>query len=273
MFSHCAEAIPLPEVPVLGSGKSLLIRMFFSETMDQIHRSCTPLRNNSQVKRLTSQTIQNRSLIPAARFTLLLFPGILLVGAALAFWLYQLHGWTETGTLLFTRYTARLSFVLFLPVFMAKSLQIWWPTRVTSQLVRSRRQWGLAFALAHTIHLLAIVVYMREINQPLFVAENIPAGTIYLLMFLMVLTSNNYAVRHLKGAWKVLHKLGIYALFTGYFVTYLGRINSPGQGVSIDSPTYESPEHYVVLLILVSLALGLRITAFWKLRFARAAVS
>ena len=140
------------------------------------------------------------------------------------------------------------------------------PSPGTVFLLKRRRQFGLAFALAHTIHLLAILAYFRVMNMVFLTAENIPAISIYVFMGLMVLTSNNYAQRRLKTGWKVLHKIGIYGLFVGFFTTYLGRVQEHSESFPIDHLHYESIASYWVLLILVSLAWLTRIIVFWKTR-------
>lgn len=54
------------------------------------------------------------------------------------------------------RWTARAGLPLFLAAFLASTLVRRWPGPATRAVLRRRRQWGLGFALAHTIHLVAL---------------------------------------------------------------------------------------------------------------------
>jgi sulfoxide reductase heme-binding subunit YedZ len=54
------------------------------------------------------------------------------------------------------RWTARAGLPLFLIAFLASTFARRWPRPTTRALLRRRRQWGLGFALAHTIHLVAL---------------------------------------------------------------------------------------------------------------------
>lgn len=56
------------------------------------------------------------------------------------------------------RWTARAALPLFLIAFLASTLMRRWPAAITRALRKRRRQWGLGFALAHTIHLAALAV-------------------------------------------------------------------------------------------------------------------
>ena len=187
------------------------------------------------------------------------------VGLAIALAIWQLaDGISEHSALLFTRYTARLSFLFFLPVFTLHALQVLVPTIPGRALLKKRRQLGLAFAFAHFVHLLAIVMYYNTLDR-WFTLEDTPALIIYLLIGLMAVTSNTFSLTRLKSNWGKLHKVGIYGVFIGFFTTYLGRVQEYGQ--------HELPAHltesfwvYVVLLVAVSGAWLLRIVAFWKLR-------
>lgn len=106
----------------------------------------------------------------------------------------------ETQWLLAAGYTARASFAVFLIVYSASSLLRLWPNITTKGLVRYRRQWGLGFALAHTIHLAALAYYnIIILNMPGLQAL-LGGGLAYALMFVMAATSNNASMR-LMGRW------------------------------------------------------------------------
>jgi hypothetical protein len=59
------------------------------------------------------------------------------------------------------RWMARASFLVFLIMYCAPAMTRLSPSPLTKALLGRRRQWGLAFALAHGIHLVALTHYMR----------------------------------------------------------------------------------------------------------------
>lgn len=78
------------------------------------------------------------------------------------------------------------------------------------------------------MHLGALVTFLQvsgETRPPLvwFVA-----GTGYALMFVMVATSNDAAMRALGTNWRRLHALGIHWLWFVFLASYAGRIMQPG---------------------------------------------
>lgn len=186
----------------------------------------------------------------------------------IAVWLLS-DGLTEHSTLLFTRYTARLSFMFFLPVFTLHAIQVLLPTILGRALLKKRRQLGLAFAFVHFIHLAAIVMHFKTMDQ-WFTLGDTPALVIYLLIGVMAVTSNTFSMVKLRAAWRILHKVGLYGVFIGFFTTYLGRVQEFGVH-ELHPAIAESLLVYVVLLVMVSGALLLRVLAFWKLRSEKAA--
>ena len=194
-----------------------------------------------------------------------LFMIAIILSLSLAAWQFAAAGLTESSTQLFTRYTARLSCLFFLPVFAGLALYQLIPNDRTRWLIRYRRQLGLAFALAHGIHLFAIVLHFNVIDA-WFTTEDIPALLIYLFIGVMAVTSNSFSVKTLGTGWRVIHKIGLYGIFVGFFSTYLGRIQRHG--------TYESDIAgdlwlYMVLFLLVTCAWLLRLVAFWLKRRER----
>ncbi len=197
-------------------------------------------------------------------FTPSLFTLVLLATSGLSAYFFLLGSFSEDSALLFTRYTARLSFFLFLPVFALSAWHRFFPSRASRLLMRHRRQLGLAFAFAHGVHLLGIVLFFKA-SETWFTADDIAAIVIYVLIGLMAITSNTLSLQRLGGTWKILHKVGLYGVFVGFFVTYLGRVQ--GYSASQLAPSLMDPfAIYVVLSVLVSAAWLLRIAAFWRVR-------
>ena len=211
---------------------------------------------------MNTATIVNRPI--ESGFLMLALGAVLVVSIPLAVWQIVIPGVDETTALLYTRYTARISFLFFLPVFTGKALQTLFANAFTRQLVRRRRQLGLAFALAHGIHMMAIILLYKTQDR-WFTTEDGAALFIYLMLGAMVITSNTFSVRRLGKAWKWLHKFGMYALFVGFFATYLGRVTEYDARIE-SGAIVEYFWIYVVLLVTVSIAWLLRIAAFWKQR-------
>jgi methionine sulfoxide reductase heme-binding subunit len=129
--------------------------------------------------------------------------------------------------LLAARYTARASFAVFLFVYSASSLLRLWPNATTKSLVRYRRQWGLSFALAHTIHLGALAYYnIIILNMPGLQAL-LGGGLAYGLMFVMAATSNNASMRLMGHWWKRVHTFGIHWIWFIFTFSYFGRLSDP----------------------------------------------
>jgi methionine sulfoxide reductase heme-binding subunit len=138
-------------------------------------------------------------------------------------------GTDEAGVRMVIRATARTSLVLFLAAFAASSLRRFVDARVTAWLLRNRRYVGLSFAVSHALHLAAIVVvamrwphpFMEQSAQPL---RLIGGGLGYVLLALMVLTSNDVAVRMLGSRrWRLLHLVGSWILWVIFLQSYAGR--------------------------------------------------
>ena len=154
--------------------------------------------------------------------------------------------------LLAARYTARASFTVFLIVYSASSLLRLWPSATTKSLVRHRRQWGLGFALAHTIHLGALAYYNIIILNMPGLQSLLGGGLAYGLMFVMAATSNNASMRMMGRWWKRIHTLGIHWIWFIFTFSYFGRLFDP-----------ERWAQGAVLFPLCLAALGLRVLA-WR---------
>ena len=99
------------------------------------------------------------------------------------------------------------------------------------------------------VHMGAILMLHDQQNRS-FTVDDAAALIIYSLLVLQIITSNDYSMKILGKVWKYLHKIAIYAVFIGFFVTYLGRFQEFGGGI------------YLSLLILASIAWGARILSF-----------
>lgn len=158
----------------------------------------------------------------------------------------DLEGWRFAA-----RWSGRISYPLFLIVFMASSAARLFPSGWTGAWLRDRRWWGLGFAACFGLHVVALVIFNALRGRfP-------PAGLFDLgvlacaLLLMMALTSTNAAQRRLGRAWKWLHRAGM-----GLFLFIYGR---PGD------------DWFNVFTLTAGAALLLRLVAEWKAWHDRAA--
>lgn len=164
-------------------------------------------------------------------------------------------GDTVTSAQLAARWTARMSFLMFLPVYSASALARLFHAGWSKALLRERRYWGLGFALAHFIHLGALITFLRISGLPAKTVTLIGGGGGYVILAAMALTSNDAAMRALGVWWRRLHMVGIHWLWFVFAFSYSGRIADPGRMTT-----------GLVFAPLAFAALGLRIAAAVKAR-------
>ncbi len=128
---------------------------------------------------------------------------------------------SETSWQLWARYTARLSFFLFLASYIAAPLYELTQNKATDWLRRNRRNSGISFGIAHTIHLVALVAFLVISRSETDMATIIVGGGAYVAMFFMLATSNDAALRRLGDInWRRLHKFGAHYLAFVFAFTY-----------------------------------------------------
>ncbi|MGE6699589.1 hypothetical protein ACQKH5_18030 [Hyphomonas sp. NPDC076900] len=142
-------------------------------------------------------------------------------------------GLTEQGVLELTRLTARTSVFFFLAAFAASALFRTWPTPFSHYLLRNRRNMGLAFALAHFIHLGVLTSYFILSGEDPGLVRIIGGGLGYVIIGLMAMTSNDWSVRRLGRNWKRLHIAGGWYIWLIFLNGYLGRTLKGEQPVLI----------------------------------------
>lgn len=125
------------------------------------------------------------------------------------------------------RWTARAALPIFLTAYLASSLLRLWPGDWSRAIMRRRRQWGLGFALAHTIHLGALLVAILVYGPGRPLGVLIGGGFAYVLIYLMALTSNDWSMKRLGKYWKWLHRFGIHYIWFIFTFSYAGRIANP----------------------------------------------
>lgn len=145
------------------------------------------------------------------------------VGAAIL-----LYGGGTEGLLLASRWSARVSFFLFLPSFLASSFARLAPGPGSQRLMAARRHVGLAFAWAHLLHLCVFTSYFVVLGKIPSATALWVGGAGYVAVALMAATSNDAAQRALGRGWRRLHLLSAHVIWAVFTLTYAGFIGSPG---------------------------------------------
>lgn len=145
-----------------------------------------------------------------------------------------------------TRYSARLSFLIFVGVLATGAMATLWPSPLTRWLRRQRRYLGLAFALAHFCHLAALLWLLHHLGASMDRITLLGGGLAYLLIGLMALSSNDYAVRRLgQQRWRALHLTGLSYVWLIFMQSYVGRLLNP-----------TPPEPKLIFVVLTTLGVG-----------------
>lgn len=160
------------------------------------------------------------------------------------------HRLDVDGVRMAIRATARTSFVLFVMAFSASALLVLWPGAWTRWQRRNRRQLGLAFAVSHGLHALAILAFARldpvEFMAATSIASYITGGIAYVFIVAMAATSFDRTAAWLgPRAWRVLHGVGGYYLVITFLI-------SNGKRIGI-SPFYGVPVAILAVMLLLRL--------------------
>jgi DMSO/TMAO reductase YedYZ heme-binding membrane subunit len=177
--------------------------------------------------------------------------GLLVLSAGLV------HGFSEASVRIVVRWTAKIAVVLFAAAFSAGSLRAFWRSETTRFLMVNRRRLGLAFALAHGVHLLALIVLGLAFPTPfvdgLDPVTLVGGGLAYAFVLAMAATSNDASVRRLGARrWRALHTVGGWYVWLIFTQSYAPR-------AAVD-PAYVP---FAVLLVGVA---GLRIARWQRVR-------
>lgn len=163
-------------------------------------------------------------MMAATRKSGLPFVLVLIAAVASAVVCFVSAGAMEEALLELTRLTARLSVLFFIAAFAASALFAFWPSGLTRALLQNRRNIGLAFALAHFIHLGVLVAYFGVSGEDPGLARIIGGGLGYMLIALMAATSNDWSARRLGRNWNRLHTVGGWYVWLIFLNSYLGRV-------------------------------------------------
>ena len=149
------------------------------------------------------------------------------------------------------------AFFFFTVSFVASSIHYFLSNSLTSFIRNNRRHIGLSFALAHTIHLVALTSFFVTTNQNPDIVTVLGGGLAYLAMYIMAFTSNDNAVRKIGfKRWKLIHKLGANYIAFIFAFTYLGRLTKE---------EFSSVEFNLLFSIIIG-AFALRVLYFFRTR-------
>ena len=167
------------------------------------------------------------------------FSSVIVLNIILIVWL----GFAENNNeslMLWARHTARISFAYFLLSFSASSLYYFFSNALTKFIRHQRRYIGLSFALAHTIHLVALTSFFIVMKENPGIVTLIGGGLGYVAMYAMALTSNDNALKKLGlKRWKQIHWFGANYIAVIFAFTYVGKLlNGQLNGSDYDHLTF-----------------------------------
>lgn len=187
----------------------------------------------------------------AVFFVTLFFATLLSAG------LLAVTGITDANLRLVLSLTARIAFMIFLLVFIARPLRQLVRTDLTKRLLKQRRAFGVAFAAVFTVHL-GLIAYrfasVPGLEYPL--PSAIVGGTAYALTYAMLVTSFDGPARAIgPKAWRRLHKTGLYYIGAIFLFTLLPE---PGQPIVTVERLW--------FVVLTSAAILIRLTAYFAMK-------
>ncbi len=151
-------------------------------------------------------------------------PATILTLSALTLLVIAVDGTGEEAASRLIRISAGTSLLLFSLAWSASSLNTLLPDGRWRPVLQARRRTGIAFAISHSFHLAAIIWLVETGMNGDYgeLGDLLPGGTIYLFIYLMLLTSNDYSVRWLGARnWQWLHRIGGYLIWVAMASSYL----------------------------------------------------
>lgn len=144
-----------------------------------------------------------------------------------------MEGLNEEAVRLNIRLTAATSYILLIGAFVARPWYQLSHLAGARALLRHRRQIGISVAISHSFHLLMIfllnwVLYDGDISLHSSLADLGPGIVVYVILYLMAVTSNAYSQQLLGKTWKTLHTAGIYSLMLAFTGAYTGKALEAG---------------------------------------------
>lgn len=157
------------------------------------------------------------------------------------------HGINEQSLRIAIRLTARTSCLLFVSAFIASPLRYFWSNHITRWLRVNRRYLGLAMAVSHGFHAIAIIGLATLTTDP-SLSNNHGGNLGYLFILAMTATSFPSTAALLGNQnWKILHTVGMYYLWLAFIYSFGHRLE-------------ESMLIYLPFVSLLAIAFLLRVT-------------
>ena len=182
------------------------------------------------------------AFLPAAAFALLFLEGL---------------GHSDENVRILLRLTARIAFMFWLLVFVARPLQQLFDTETTRWLLRQRPAFGLALGAIMIVHL-AIILYRLQVAEDFSLPfpRSVGGMAAYALLLGMIVTTFDAPKRAIgPRAWKVLHKTGLYWIGAAFVFTLLPQ----------NADEFFEPD-YIWFTVLTTLAVFVRLTAYFAKR-------
>ncbi len=183
-----------------------------------------------------------------------LFSTMLAIGAVVLTTLER-NGTNEATASLMLRLTARISFLIYMLVFVSRPLRQLLKSPLTGKMLKNRRYFGIALAGSHTVHLILIIwffVFISDSGPPLRVV--LFGGIGYLLLYLMLITSFDKPAAAIgSSAWRRLHKTGLYWVGAVFAVTFVPKFLAQPDNLT-----------YLISALLILSALSIRVVAFLR---------
>lgn len=159
------------------------------------------------------------------------------------------YGYTLEGLQATTRYSGRLSLLVFSIIFMLMPAQ----ERVLRQTLSPNPY--LIFAVAHGIHLVELLSYVYLSNTPLIPLRLAGGFLAYLFIFIMPLLHHRFALSRLTlTSYTVVINVYLYYVWFIFFMSYLPRVQ--GKLPHAGGKYWE----FVVLLCWVCIMLGSKLS-------------
>ena len=163
-----------------------------------------------------------------------------------------------------TRYTARVSFILFLLPFIARPLAQLVNTPATRWMLRNRRSLGLTFAICMAGHFVPTMILLAIEEEASDIVTLTLGPIVYIAIALMVLTSFEKYKRKIGRHWRTLHSTGNYLIlslmiFSYAYVFFIDAATLEEMGVSSTPSMLHN-----LFLFVIGVTVLIRVAAWLK---------
>jgi sulfoxide reductase heme-binding subunit YedZ len=120
--------------------------------------------------------------------------------------------------------SAHLAFYYFFVAFVSGPVSQVFGNSFAMTLLRNRRYFGLAFAVTHSFHLIALVYFFWVTDESPEMLSIMGGGFGYLLLYGMAITSSGKMIKMLGlRRWKILHSTGMHYFALIFLATFALR--------------------------------------------------